>query len=39
MAEDTTVSSVAADLADERLIRTQGLAGYADLVLAPPARR
>ena len=31
MAEDTTVSTVAADLADERLIRTQGLGGYAKL--------
>ena len=31
MAEDATVSSVAADLADERLIRTQGLGGYAKL--------
>jgi D-xylose transport system permease protein len=31
MAEDATVSSVAADLADERLIRTHGLGGYAKL--------
>ena len=29
---DTTQSPVAADLADERLIKTQGLAGYAKLV-------
>lgn len=29
--QDVTVSSVAADLADERLIKTQGLAGYVHL--------
>jgi D-xylose transport system permease protein len=31
MAENTTASTLAADLADERLIRTEGLAGYARL--------